>query len=113
MTTMEHYAADQDWFALSTDEAAERLSVDVLQGLHGVDVKQRQAAYGPNALPQEPPPSTWMIARGQLLNPMNIMLLVVAVTCLVIAEVATGLVVLGLVVFNVVMGSRQELKAQA
>ena len=51
--------------------------------------------------------------RGQLSNPMNIMLLIVAVASLGIGQIATGLVVIGLVTFNVVMGTNQELKALA
>ena len=74
---------------------------------------RRLAEYGPNELPTEPPPSVWTVARGQLSNPMNIMLLIVCVASFAIAQVATGVVVLGLVTFNVVMGSSQELKARA
>src|SRR5262249_56003088 len=61
----------------------------------------------------EPPPSVWVVARGQLSNPMNIMLLIVCGASFAIAQWATAVVVLGLVVFNVVMGSNQELKARA
>src|SRR5690242_8513557 len=55
----------------------------------------------------------WSVARGQLANPMNIMLLLVVVASFAIVQIATALVVLGLVVFNVVMGTNQELKARA
>ncbi len=55
----------------------------------------------------------WEVARGQLSNPMNIMLLIVAVASFVVGQVPTGIFVLGLVTFNVVMGSAQELKARA
>ena len=55
----------------------------------------------------------WVVARGQLSNPMNIMLLIVAVASFVVGQVPTGIFVLGLVTFNVVMGSAQELKARA
>ena len=44
---------------------------------------------------------------------MNIMLVIVAVASLAIGQVATGIFVALLVTFNVVMGSRQELKARA
>ena len=44
---------------------------------------------------------------------MNIMLLIVSVASFAIGQAATGLFVLGLVTFNVVMGSNQELKARA
>lgn len=79
------------------------------KGLNAGEAARRMAEYGPT----EPPPSVWVVARGQLANPMNIMLLIVCVASFAIAQWATALVVLGLVTFNVVMGSSQELKARA
>jgi Ca2+-transporting ATPase len=69
--------------------------------------------YGPNELATEPPPSTWAIAREQLANPMNIMLIIVAIASFAIEQVATGIIVSFLVTFNVVMGTTQEKKARA
>jgi Ca2+-transporting ATPase len=54
-----------------------------------------------------------MIARGHVTNPMNVMLLVVGVASLVINEVPTALVVIALAAFNILMGTRQEMKALA
>ena len=82
-------------------------------GLTVAEVDRRLAEYGPNELPTEPPPSMWAVARGQLVNPMNIMLLFVVAASFAIVQIATALVVLGLVLFNVVMGTNQELKARA
>ena len=113
MTTTKQPAEHAAWYALSAQEAARATNVDPDQGLGAGDVTHRLAEYGPNELPIEPPPSVWVVGRGQLLNPMNIMLLIVCAASFAIAQVATGVVVLGLVVFNVVMGSAQELKARA
>src|SRR6185437_14742802 len=77
------------------------------------EAEKRLAQYGPNELPKEPPPSTWTVARAQLSNPMNIMLMIVAVASFAIGQIPTGIFVLGLVTFNVVMASAQELKARA
>ena len=101
------------WYALSTDDVATRLGVDPDQGLSNEEVERRLAQYGPNKLTTEPPPSLWSVALGQLSNPMNIMLAIVAVASIAIGQVATGIFVALLVTFNVVMGSRQELKARA
>ena len=57
MTTTKPPAEDAAWYALSADEAARALNVDPGQGLDAGDVTQRQAQYGPNELPTEPPPS--------------------------------------------------------
>jgi Ca2+-transporting ATPase len=101
------------WYALSAQDVMAQMDVDADQGLAGAEVERRLAEYGPNELPTEPPPSIWVVAREQLMNPMNIMLLIVVAASFAIVQIATALVVLGLVLFNVVMGTNQELKARA
>ncbi len=89
------------------------VDVNPEEGLSESEVKTRLERFGPNEIRKEPPPSLWVVARGQLSNPMNIMLLVVAAASLGIGQIATGIVVASLVTFNVVMGTNQEMKAQA
>ncbi len=89
------------------------LGSDETSGLTAAEAAARQAKYGPNQITSEKPPSAWAIALHQLRDPMNIMLLAVAVVSLVIDEVPTAILVAILVVFNVVLGARQELQAQA
>ena len=101
------------WYSVAAQDVAAQLGVEPDHGLDAGEVDERLGKYGPNELPKEPPPSTWMVARGQLSNPMNIMLLIVAVASFAIGQIPTGVFVLGLVTFNVVMASAQELKAQA
>ena len=113
MTTVKHPGEDVAWYALSAENVAGQIGVDPDRGLDADELARRLAEYGPNELATEPPPSVWVVGRGQLANPMNIMLLIVCAASFAIAQVATGVVVLGLVVFNVVMGSAQELKARA
>jgi Ca2+-transporting ATPase len=103
----------QVWHALTAAATAAALGVDPEAGLDQGAVEQRLAEYGRNELPTEPPPGVWEVARGQLRNPMNIMLIIVGIASLGISQIATAIVVLGLVTFNVVMGSKQELNALA
>ncbi|HEY7431133.1 MAG TPA: HAD-IC family P-type ATPase, partial [Streptosporangiaceae bacterium] len=112
-TTKPPPAEDVAWYALSPADVAQQVGVDPDQGLGTGDAAQRLAEYGPNELPTEPPPGVWAVARGQLTNPMNIMLLIVGAASIAIGQVPTAIVVLALVTFNVVMGSNQELKARA
>ncbi len=104
---------ERAWHAMSPEAAASALDVDPDAGLEPAEAARRLERYGPNALPTEPPPSVWAVAGAQLANPMNIMLIIVAVASLLIEQWATGFVVAFLVTFNVVMGSNQELKARA
>ncbi len=53
------------------------------------------------------------MAKSQLANPMNITLLIVSIASFVIGQVATGAVVMALVMLNVSMGTNQERKAMA
>ncbi len=94
MTTTKQPAEHAAWYALSAEEAARTMNVEADRGLGAGEVTRRLAEYGPNELPTEPPPSVWVVARGQLANPMKIMLLIVCAASFAIAQVATGIVVL-------------------
>jgi Ca2+-transporting ATPase len=113
MSTIEQSSPSQQWYALAPAAAAAALSVDGDQGLAAEEAQRRLESYGPNQLTTEPPPSIWSVALGQLSNPMNIMLVIVSIASLAIGQIATGIFVALLVTFNLVMGSRQELKARA
>jgi Ca2+-transporting ATPase len=112
-TTAVQADGERPWHSRTAADVAAALEVDPDRGLDNDAVQQRLRKYGPNELPKEPPPSVWVVARAQLSNPMNIMLIIVAVASFAIGQIPTGLVVTALVTFNVVMGSNQELKARA
>jgi Ca2+-transporting ATPase len=89
------------------------VGADVRSGLTHREAARRLQEAGPNKLTSEKPPSIWVVALSQLRDPMNIMLIVVAVASLLIAQVSTAVLVAALVLLNVVLGTRQELKARA
>ena len=114
MTVIEpELSDDTQWWALTPEAAAAQLDVDADQGLSAAEVTRRLAQYGPNQVATEPPPSTWSIAKGQLGNPMNLMLIAVAAVSYGIDQILTGVIVTALVAFNVIMGTNQEMKALA
>jgi len=102
-----------EWYAYSAEDATAALTVDADQGLSTAEAAARKVSYGPNQITAEKPPSVWAIALQQLRDPMNIMLVAVTVVSFVIGEVSTGILVALLIVLNLVLGSRQELKARA
>ena len=101
------------WYAMSTEDAVERVEGDLANGLGASEVAARLDRYGRNEVATEPPPTLWALARDQLTNPMNIMLVIVCVASFVIGEVSTGMVIGVLVLVNVVGGTNQQRKAMA
>ncbi len=83
------------------------------RGLSQAEAAERLARYGPNQITGEKPPSVWAIALEQLRDPMNIMLVAVTAVSFAIGQVSTGIIVALLILLNVVLGARQELKARA
>ncbi len=101
------------WFAMSADDVVADEGSDADNGLTSEEAQARLAKHGKNTITAEKPPSAWLVALNQLREPMNLMLVGVVVVSLVIGQVSTGLIVALLIVLNVVLGSRQELKARA
>jgi Ca2+-transporting ATPase len=96
----------------ATDVAA-ALRTDASAGLATAEAAARLARYGPNKITGEKPPSILVVALTQLRNLMNIMLIAVTAVSFAIGQVSTGVIVALLILLNVVLGSRQELKARA
>jgi len=101
------------WYAVDVADAAKLLRTDPSVGLSSADAARRLQEEGPNSIPKEPPPSRLSIAAAQLADPMNVMLVAVAVISILVGETSTGMLVGVLVLLNVVLGTNQELKAQA
>jgi len=101
------------WFALDVDAVVAAVGSDLRRGLTSGDAASRLSRYGPNEIAREQPPSVVQVALGQLRDPMNIMLIAVTVVSLAISQFSTAVLVAFLVLLNVVLGSRQELKARA
>ena len=101
------------WFSEPAADVAAALGSDTENGLTVGEADARLTKYGKNTITAEKPPSVWLIALGQLREPMNLMLVAVVVVSVAIGQVSTGLIVALLIVLNVVLGSRQELKARA
>ncbi|MBX7433678.1 cation-translocating P-type ATPase [Mycobacterium sp. Y57] len=100
-------------YVRAATDVAESLGTDTASGLSSTEAMNRLTRYGPNEITTEKPPSVWVIAAGQFANPMNIMLVAVSAVSFAIAQIPTAVIVAVLILLNVVLGSRQELKARA
>jgi P-type Ca2+ transporter type 2C len=102
------------WYGISAEEAAAQLQVDPAKGLSAAEVKQRQEKYGPNQLTGKKKVPGWRRFLDQYRDFMQILLVGAAVVNQVIVqELGTTLVLLGLTVFNALLGMNQESKAEA
>jgi Ca2+-transporting ATPase len=102
------------WYAIPPEAVAAALKVDPAQGLSTADAQQRLQQYGPNQLAGKKKESGLQSFLRQYKDFMQIILVAAAVISFVFTrELGTTLVLLGLTVFNAVLGLRQESKAEA
>ena len=104
---------DRAWYRETPEEVLAELGTNAEVGLSGSAADKRLAESGPNAIASEPPPTIWAIAANQLRDPMNLMLIGVTVAGLFIGQVPVSILVGLLVVLNVTLATRQEMKARA
>ena len=103
---------DVAWFTLTGEQATADLGTDPAHGLTTARAGELRATFGPNVLPKGKRETVWQIAFRQWSDPMNIMLTVVGAISAIIGQEETAILVFALVLLNIVMGSRQELKAR-
>ena len=102
------------WYTLAPDAVAKQLNVDPAKGLSSSEAQQRLQQYGPNKLAGKAKEPGWKLFLGQYRDFMQIILVGAAIINQIFTgELNTTLMLLGLTVFNAVMGLRQESKAEA
>ena len=106
-------SSEEPPYAREATDVVGAMASDATSGLSQTEAAARLSRDGSNEITGEKPPSVWAVALQQLRDPMNIMLIAVTVVSLVIGEVSTAIIVALLILLNVVLGSRQELKARA
>src|SRR3954447_23590687 len=102
------------WYRLSATDVARQLQVELDKGLSAAEAQARVQKYGPNQLAGKKKESGFQSFLRQYGDFMQILLLAAAV----INQIFTGgwsttILLVGLTVFNAVLGLRGEAKAQA
>jgi Ca2+-transporting ATPase len=102
------------WYSLSGEESAKLLTVDPAKGLSAAEAQQRLQQYGPNRLEEKKKEPGWRAFLRQYEDLMQIVLLGAAI----INQIFTGawsttVALVGLTIFNAVLGLRGEAKAEA
>lgn len=99
------------WHALSPEETLARIGTKPDFGLTTAEVAARRARHGPNALPEQKPPSILALFLRQFRSPLIYMLLVVAAVAFLLGERSDVVVILAVVFLNSIIGSFQEGRA--
>ncbi|MBV9578341.1 MAG: cation-transporting P-type ATPase [Chloroflexi bacterium] len=102
------------WHTMDIADALAAQKVDSAAGLSAAEVAERTRQYGLNAFAAAKKESAFQTFLRQYQDPMQIVLLVAGlITIIALRQWATGIVLLGLTLFNAMMGMRQEGKAEA
>lgn len=105
---------ESTWYRMTPEQVAQQLEVDPAKGLSNAEVAQRKQKYGPNQLAGKKKESGVQAFLRQYRDFMQIILVAAAVISFVVTrEWGTTLVLIGLTIFNAVLGLNQESKAEA
>ncbi len=103
-----------DWYRLTPPQVAQKLQVDPAKGLSSSEAQERLQKYGPNQLAAKQKESGLQAFLRQYRDFMQIILLAAAIINQIFTHAwGTTIVLVGLTVFNAVLGLNQESKAQA
>ena len=100
------------WYALSVEDAAAELKVDLEKGLTPSEAKARQAEYGRNELPVTEGTPLWQMILEQFQDVTVILLIIAAVISIVIGEAKDSIVIFVIVGLNALIGVYQERQAE-
>lgn len=100
------------WHTHDIERVLSRFEVDPSTGLGAAEAGARLALHGPNALPRPPQRSGWAIFLGQLKELPVLLLAGSTVLSMLTGGVADGLVILGVIVINGVIGYITETTAE-
>jgi P-type Ca2+ transporter type 2C len=101
-------------YRMAVEDVGRELEVDIQQGLSPSEVEQRVSKYGPNRLAEKEKEPGWKAFLRQYRDLIQIVLVGAAIVNQIgTGDTGTTLVLIGLTVFNAVLGLRQEAKAEA
>jgi magnesium-transporting ATPase (P-type) len=108
---MEQAQPHTAWHGVKLPELLESLAADE-NGLTETEAQARLRAYGPNRLPEQPPPALWQIVLRQFCSPLIYILLIAAVVSVFIGDLKDAAFIAAVLVINAMIGSYQEWKAE-
>lgn len=100
-----------EYYNKTMSEVEKSLNTSVISGLKAVDVQRAREKFGENELQEKAKKTLLKMIVEQISDFMIIILIVAAVLSIALGEAIDGVVILGIVVLNAVLGITQERKA--
>ena len=97
---------------LSSEEVLEKLSVNADRGLDTEEVKKRKERYGPNELPKKERTGPVKLFLKQFKDFLILILFIAAGISFYVDHMSNVYIILGVILFNAIMGFIQEYKAE-
>ncbi len=108
---MERTQQHMPWHTIELASLHETLNAKD-SGLSDAEAEVRLREYGPNRLPEQPPPALWQIILRQFYSPLIYILLIAAVVSVFIGDLKDAGFIAAVLVINAIIGSYQEWKAE-
>lgn len=101
-----------NWYQLTPQDVLQQLQSSATQGLTDVQAQQRLLRDGPNELVEAGRKPLWHLLWEQLTAPLVVILIVASVVSFLVGDSKDAIAIIAIVVFNAVLGVRQEYKAE-
>jgi len=99
------------WYAEDLPTVYKELQASEV-GLSTIEAARRLKEYGPNALPETKSDGYLIIFLRQFQSPLIYLLLAASMAVLLLGEIADGCIILAVLLFNAIVGTIQEGRAQ-
>lgn len=109
--TTEHRLEKSDWHTEQPEGVFSRLQSQ-REGLSQREAQSRLDRFGPNVLPEQPPPTWWMIFLRQFYNPLIFVLGAAAVVAIAIGDWTDAAFIGAVLLLNAMIGGYQEWRAE-
>ena len=102
---------EKKWYSLSKEKIFETLGT-TMRGLSSGEAEERIKQYGFNVLPEKKKTSLFIIFLRQFNSPLIYILLAASALTYIIGEASDAYIILAVLIFNAVVGTIQEGKAE-
>jgi Ca2+-transporting ATPase len=101
-----------NWYQLAAQIVIQQQNSDAHQGLTAAEAQARLLRDGPNELIEAGRKPLWKLFWEQLSAPLVVILIVAAVLSYAVGDAKDAIAIMAIVIFNAVLGVRQEYKAE-